>query len=749
MNEILTPKGMTRRSLLAGAGALVVSFSLFSQSLGQEAGAAKPPPLPGDLPGSPMLDSWLRIDADGKVTVFTGKAELGQGMKTALRQVAAEELEVDAAAIDLITADTQLTPDEGFTAGSMTMSNSGTAIRNVAAQVREILIGQAAIKLNVPAEQLHAENGAVIGPDGKPIPYGQLVADQLLHVNAQPTSKLKDPGSFRVMGKSMQRVDIPGKVTGGQSYVQDMRMPNMAHARVIRQPSYNAVLTDVDTSAVEKAPGVIKVVRDGSFLAVIAEQEFQAIKAMRMLASAAKWSEKPSLYDENNISAGLKAMPLQDGVVADSKTAPVGVVKTFEGTFSRGYMAHGSIGPSCALGLMEDGNLTVWTHTQGVAPDRKAIAQMLGVADTTVRCIHVEGSGCYGHNGADDAAGDAALLARALPGRPVRVQWTREQEHSWEPFGPAMVTHMKAGLDANNKIASWDYELWSNNHGSRPGSAGALIAARALSTPFPPDEQKLSISPNGNGDRNADPLYSVPSKKVIWHFIKDDVVRGSALRALGAYANVFSIESTMDELAIMAGADPVAFRLDHMQDKRARDVITKAAEQFNWTNDPLPKGKGRGFSFARYKNHAAYLAMAMDIDVDLDTGKVKIGRVVAAIDSGEIVNPDGIRNQTEGGIIQSASWTLYERVRFNDTRITSVDWSTYPIMRFGAIPASIDISIMDRPGEAFLGTGEAAQGPTPACVANAIRSAIGVRLYEIPLTAEKIKAAMAASAAAA
>jgi CO/xanthine dehydrogenase Mo-binding subunit len=745
MDEFREPRGLTRRSLLAGAGALVVSFSILGRAVGQQApaaGADQGPELPGALSDSPMLDSWIRIDADGSVTVFTGKAELGQGIKTAILQCAAEELDIDPLSIKLITADTSLTPDEGYTAGSMSMQNSATAVRNAAAQVRELLIDLVATKYNLDSTAVRAQGGRIVGMTVS-FSYGELVSDKVLHVNAQPQSKLKPTDRFKVMGTPMARVDIPGKVTGGAAYVQDMRLEGMLHGRVVRPPSYHATLTDADTGAVEKLPGVVKVIRDGSYLAVIAEQEWQAIKAMRTLARSAKWDEPQTLPDIAMLPEALRALPVEDGIVADSKTTPVGVTKTFEAWFTRPYQMHGSIGPSCAVGqLGSDGLMTVYTHTQGVYPDRKAIAEMLAVDESKVHLIHVEGSGCYGHNGADDAAADAALMARAVPGKPVRVQFMREQEHAFEPYGPGMVTHLKAGIDADGKIAAWDYELWSNNHGTRPGSAGALLSARYLATPFPEDPQELRISPNGNGDRNADPGYALPQKHVVWHFMKDMPLRVSSLRALGAYANVFSIESSMEELALLAGADPVAFRLAHMADPRGTEVIQRAADKFGWASWKPQAGRGRGFAYARYKNHAAYLALAIEVEVNRDSGWVRVVRANAAIDSGEIVNPDGIRNQTEGGIMQATSWTLEESVTFDRTRITSIDWQTYPILRFGGVPDSIDVDIVPRPGEPFLGTGEAAQGPTPAAIANAIRDAIGTRIYDLPFTPDKVKAAI-------
>jgi nicotinate dehydrogenase subunit B len=438
------PVILDRRQVIAGGGALVVSFSLsdaFAQ--GQTAPAAAPPPppsLPGSLKETPLLDSWVRIDADGSITVFTGKAELGQGFKTAFQQIAAEELDVPFDSLKVVTADTLLTADEGYTSGSQSTQYSGTAIQNAAAQVRELLVSEAARRFNLPAENLRTENGAVIAPDGQRLGYGDLVADNMLHVQAQPKSKLKNPATYKVMGQPVPRVDIPAKVTGGQAYVQDMRLPGMVHARIVRPPSYEAQLTECDTSAVEKLPGFVKVVRDGNFLAVIAQKEFQAVKAMKALARATKWQEKPGLPKQDDLLRVITSLKSNDKTIFQQSDPSATGQKTLEATYTRPYQAHGSIGPSCAIAQLADGAMTVWTHTQGVYPDREGIAEMLKVPPASVRLIHVEGSGCYGHNGADDAAADAALIARELPGVPVRVQWTREQEHGWEPFGPAMVT---------------------------------------------------------------------------------------------------------------------------------------------------------------------------------------------------------------------------------------------------------------------------------------------------------------------
>ena len=617
----------SRRTLLAGGGALVVSFSLIhSPFLPAAAQGPQPPRLPGSLRTTPMLDAWIRVDGNG-ITVFTGKAELGQGIKTALLQVAAEELGVETGQILFVTADTANTPNEGYTAGSQSMQDSATAIRHAAAQARERLLAAASARWGVPAEQLTADDAVVTAADGRRASYRDLASAEILHVEAQPHSKLKQPASYRLIGKPVARVDIPAKLTGALAYVQDLRLPGMVHARVVRPPSYGARLRSIDVSAVERRPGVLKVVRDGQFLAVVAEREFQAVQAMDGLAMASLWDESKALPDPARLYEWLRSAPAADDVIhADGSSAESGA-PSLEAVYHRPYQLHGSIGPSCAVALAEAGGLTVWTHSQGVYPLRAALAELLGLAPDKVRCIHLEGSGCYGHNGADDVAADAALVAMALPGRPVRLQWMRDQEHTWEPFGAAMVTR--------------------------------------------------------------------------------------------------------------------EFRLRHLHDARARDVIQLAAEKFGWISAAKPtKGSGRGFAFARYKNLAAYTAVAVELEVKRETGQIRLLRFVAANDSGEIVNPDGVRNQIEGGIVQSASWTLHEAVAFDEIRISSRDWSTYPILRFIDLPERVEVHLIDRPGQPFLGTGESAQGPTAAAIANAIANATGARIRELPLTPRRVKAAI-------
>ena len=734
---------LTRREFLAAGGAFVVSFSLAPRAFAQEgegASRAAGAKLPGSLDKFPMLDSWIRIDANGRVTVFTGKGELGQGIKTALQQVAAEELAVPFASVTLVTADTERTPNEGYTSGSNSMKDSGTAILNAAGQVRELLIAEAARRMAVDASELTVADGAVVSRAGKRIGYGDLVAGQALHVKADGVPRRRDARGRTVMGKSIARVDIPGKVTGAVAYVHDLKLPGMLHARIVRPPQFGARLKSLDIAIGERMPGVVKVVRDGSFVAVVAAKEFQAIRAMRALSDRAAW-ELSEPMPPADIYAHLLQLPSDNDVIHDKGAAAPGAM-THEATFRRAYQMHGAIGPACAVARYEGDKLDIWTHGQGVFPLRSAVAELVKLPVERVHCIHMEGSGCYGHNGADDAAADAALIARAMPGKPIRVQWMREEEHTWEPYGSAMVTRARASLYSSGRINAWEYDVWSTTHSTRPGKAGNLAAGTLVAVPFTPPPPKPIPQPEGGGDRNAIPLYSIPASKVTHRFIPHMPLRASALRALGAYMNVYSIESFMDELAAAAKADPVEFRLRHLDDARARDVINKAAERFGWATWQRERNRGRGFAFARYKNLAAYCAVAMEVDVDRETGEIRVGRVACAVDSGDAVNPDGIRNQIEGGIVQSVSWTLYEAVTWDERRITSRDWGRYPILRFPAAPASVQVDVIDRPMQPFLGTGEAAQGPTAAALANALADAVGARVRDIPLTPERVKAAL-------
>ena len=544
----------------------------------------------------------------------------------------------------MISGDTGQTPNEGQTAGSQSVENSGTALRMAGAEVRAILLDLAAKRLGTGGDQLTVTDGVIAAPDGRKVSYGELAATVDLNREASAKTAPKPPASHKIVGKSIPRFDIPKKVTGGAAYVQDIRLPGMVHGRVVRPPRYGSSLDSVDEAAVKAMPGVIAVVRDGSFLGVVAEREEQAVKAREALVKSAKWTPGPELPDPARIFDVIKSLPSKDFTIGVKQASVPANARTFEAVYTKPYMAHASIGPSCAVAEFKDGKMTVWTHSQGVFPLRGELVKALKMPASAVRCIHTEGSGCYGHNGADDVALDAALLARALPGRPVRLQWMRDDEFKWEPYGPAMVMRAKAAL-ADGKIADWEYELWSNTHSTRPlATTGTnVLAAWYLGEPQKMGPPRGIPQPAGGGDRNAIPLYDFPSQRVIHHFVKDMPIRVSALRTLGAYANIFALESFMDELAAAAGADPVAFRLAHLKDPRAKAVIEAAAKLANWKPGEASDGRrGRGIGFSKYKNLACYVAVVAEVEVDRATGVVRVPRTWAAVDSGLIINPDGL-----------------------------------------------------------------------------------------------------------
>ena len=737
------PPSAARRRLLAAGGSLTLVFAL-GRARGQAENAAGAGKLPGSLDKEAWLDAWIRIDGANRITVFTGKAELGQGIRTALLQVAAEELAVAPARLTLVMADTARTPDEGYTAGSHSMQDSGSALRHAAAEVRTILARLAARRFGVEAGAVQAADGFMGAPDGRRASYGELLAGRQIHQRATGLAAPRDPAAHTVVGKSLARIDIPAKVAGAVAYVQDLRLPGMVHARVVRPPAQGARLLGVDLDAAARLPGVLKVVRDGRFLAVIADQEYRAVKAAMALARSTRWDLPQALPAAHDTAALLRALPGAPATIL-ARGAAGAPGRVLRAAYTRPYQLHASVGPSCAIARLHDARLTVWTHSQGVFPLRAALSELLGMPKEAVRCIHVEGSGCYGHNGADDVAADAALLARALPGRPVRVQWMREEEHAWEPFGAPMLCEVQATLGTDGRIADWQYTVHSPAHNTRPGKAGNLLAATHLERPFAAPPPKPAPQPEGAGDRNAIPYYLLPNARVAQRFLGAGPLRSSALRSLGAYGNVFAIESFMDELALAAGADPLAFRLRHLDDARAVETVREAARRFGWERWQRPgrgqQRRGRGFAFARYKNLAAYCALAVEVEVALETGLVRVVRAVAAVDCGEVVNPDGVRNQIEGGIIQSASWSLLERVGFDSREVLTRDWGAYPILRFAQAPDRIDVHLLDRPGQPFLGTGEAAQGPTAAAIANAVFDACGLRFRDLPLDRARVREA--------
>jgi CO/xanthine dehydrogenase Mo-binding subunit len=703
--------------------------------------------LPGSLDTNRRLDRWLSINADGTVTLYTGKVEIGQGILTAVMQMTAEELDIDVSRLRLKAASTAFSPDEGITSGSRSIQESGLALRHVAAETRDLLLTRAAQKLGVTLESLTVADGVVSARGGGSVTYWELATPDLLAREATFDVTAKLPQEHVVVGTSLERVDIPNKVTGKPSFVQDMQPPGLLHGRICRPPGPKATLKAIDIKEVEQMPGVVAVVRDGSFLGVVAQREEQAIRAERRLARIAQWNNGPEL-PANDPRHLLTLQAQAESEVINTKGDPsTAGAKQFSAEYTKPYLAHASLAPSCALAQWgsgaDSGKVWIWTHSQGIYPLRGDMAQVLGLPEQDIIITHAEGAGCYGHNAADDVTLDAVLLARAVPGKPVRVQWMREDEFAWEPFSSPMVVKLNASLDDKGNIINWGHELWSHAHSTRPGGKGGvnLLAAWHLEKPLPAAKPGNPPLPGGGSHRNAVPLYDFPNQKVTNHLIRQSPIRTSALRALGGHANAYAIECFIDELAEAAGADPVEFRLRHMKDARAKAVIEKVAQMAKWKPNEKGDGeRGRGIGFARYKNLAAYIAVIAEVQI---AEEVRVTKLWGAVDVGQAINPDGVINQIEGGMIQSASWTLKERVDFDKVGITTRNWLDYPILSFVEVP-EIEVALINRPEAPPVGAGEGTQGPVSGAIGNAIYNAIGARLRDMPFTRDRIVAALSA-----
>jgi nicotinate dehydrogenase subunit B len=700
--------------------------------------------LSPSLERNPDLDTWIRIETDGRIRVFTGKVELGQGLRTALARLAAEELDVTLERIHVESADTSCAPDEFLTVGSMSMEHAGTAVRQAAAEARHYLLELAAQRLGVPLPQLEVDDGEVrVRGRALRTSYAELLGGKRFERRVSGEVFPKDPGQHRIVGRPGPRIDLRAKLTGG-AFLHDLRFPGMLFGRVVRPPSHGAQLLELDESAARALPGVRAIVRDGSFVGVVAEREEQAVRARELLRAAARWQESAQLPGAANAQAHLLAQPrlgfrVVNGAGVEGPVEPhvdpPDAAHTLSAQYWRPFQMHASIGPSAAIARSDaDGALTVWSHSQGISVLRHSLAQALGTSAERVRVIHADGAGSYGHNGADDAALDAALLARAVPCAPVLLQWMRDDEHTWEPYGPAMCMELRASLDANGDISDWSHETFSYTHSGRPlpvPERSNLVAAWHRARPLRPIRGRPRLEPHAGIHRNADPYYRIPRVRVVKQFVENPPLRSSSLRGLGAFANVFAIESFMDELAGAAGRDPLGFRLAHLRDARARAVLEAAAGRAGWPGPARP-ARAQGLAFARYKNEKCYAAVVVELEADAQSGAIRLLRAVIAADAGEIVDPDGLTNQLEGGFIQAASWALKEEVSFDATRITSRDWDSYPILRFDEVP-EVETVLLDRPGQPFLGSGEATQGPTPAAIANAVARATGRRLRRLPL----------------
>jgi CO/xanthine dehydrogenase Mo-binding subunit len=697
--------------------------------------------LPVSLAANPVLSSWVGFSSDGHVTVSPGKVEIGQGIVTALAQIAADELDVDIGRVRMVRASTAGSPNEGVTSGSLSVQQSGRAIRHACAEIRQIFLAAASDRLGVDIDALEIEDGTISGPGNVRTSYWELADEISLDREATPGAVPKSPAQRTLAGNSIQRLDIPDKVFARPRLIHDQTLSGMLHGRVLRSEMPAAKLVSLTEDGARGIAGLVAIMRDGNFAGVVSETEDGAEAALKALRKGADWSPGETLPDEGALAEWLKAQPAESTVI-DKKVAaePVEAHRTIRRQYTRPYLAHASIAPSCAMAQWSGDRVQVWTHSQGVYFLRADLALVLKLPPENITVEHMEGAGCYGHNAADDVALDAVLLAKAAGGRPVRVQWSRADEMTHAPFGAAMAIEIEADLDAQSEIVAWRHSIWGNGHTARPGRAAqpALLAATELKNPFP---RMISTNPppaNGGGsDRNSVPLYDFPVWQIECHRLLTMPIRTSALRTLGAQGNVFAIESFLDELAAERGEDPLAFRLRHLSDERAKDVIRSVAKRANWKSEKRA-GVGYGLGFARYKNTGAYCAVVAEIEGAED---ISVRRLTIAVDVGEAINPDGVINQIEGGAIQATSWVLKEQVRFDRQRITSNSWAEYPILRFSEVP-DVQIELIQRPDFEPLGAGEAAHGPVTAAIANAVFDALGVRVRNLPITRERLIAAM-------
>ncbi|WP_373057641.1 molybdopterin cofactor-binding domain-containing protein [Zunongwangia sp. H14] len=727
--------GTNRREFIKQLGYVSIGFSILGTSCmnpkeesGEGGGNAAGSESATENSGQPdRINAWLRVLEDGSVMVLTGKMELGQGIRIAVAQMAAEELNTHPDLVQVNLAETGVTANEGYTAGSHSIETSAMAIRRAAAAAREKLIKMASEKWELPVSEISLEDGKITAGNNKMTLYDLLEGKQINEEIGDP-SEIYGKTRRKYVGQPVLRKDISAMVRAQHEYVQDLEFPNMVHARIIRPGSYTSKLAALDKEGLEDFPGFLKMVRIGSFVGVIAEEEFQAIKVSWELNNRAKWDDDELLPADVPLKEYLKTLDADVEVEEEKgdwenaiKEAPI----QHSASYYKPYIMHAANGPSCAVAFFDNDKLSVWTHSQGVYPLRETLASLLGMPAESIHVKGVPGSGCYGHNGADDVAAEAALMAVNFPGRHVRLQWMRNDEHCWEPYGTAMIMELQAGLDSGGKIQGWKYDFWSDGHSTRPnGQPETLLPARFLDK----GHGVPGVGFKGGAVRNSTPYYSIGALQTQSHIFQGPL-RKSALRGLGAYGNIFGIESFMDELAHKAGKDPVAFRINHLDDERAITCLRKIKEH---TQDVVTgEDEGLGYAFSRYKNSASYFAVAAHVKVN-EKGIVRVKKMWGVIDSGETINPDGLKNQTEGGMVQAASWALREEVRFDKKHITSVDWHKYPIFRFEEIP-EVEVEVIDRVNEKPLGAGEAAQGPTAAAVANAVFDATGVRYRDLPI----------------
>ena len=736
-----------RRQFLKTAGALVVGFSFTAREGMAKSGASSLPPA--KTVDKEALDAWLAIGRDGRVTVYSGKVDLGTGTRTALAQIAADELDVPFEHIEMVMGDTGTTPDQWMTGANLTIAQGGAELRRAAASARLALVARAAQRLGVPATDLIVDGGVVRarGNPSKFVAYADLI-DNGFQVKVDPKVAVKKHTDYKVVGKSIPRVDIPAKVNGDYTYVHDFRLPGMLHARVIRPEIFGARVTAVDDSAARKVGGFVQTVRKGDFLAVLAKNEWAAIKASR--AVKVSWSDGVSLPEQRSVFDTWRQRPVAKKEatqkVGDAAAALGGASKRIKATYDFAVQTHASIGPSCAVADFKDGKLTLWSASQATHSMQDEVAAITGLPRAAIRLVYLDGAGCYGRNGHEDATADAALIA-TLTGKAVRVQWMRADETARAPKSPPRAIDFEGGLDEKGNISAWSADFYiALNH---------IVAFKPLDFPLlAATETGLPKPGNWVGFlfQNAALGYAVPNVKVDTHHIAETFFRSAHLRSPGRIENSFANEGFTDELAAAAGVDPAEFRLRHLKDARAEAVIRAAMKLADWKTrvGPNPDAgsgnllKGRGIAYTRYNNAITYVAAVAEVEVNRDSGAIRVTRLCIGHDCGQMINPDGVANQVEGGAIQTVSRALMEAVQWERNRVTSVDWATYPIMRFPDVPR-VEIELIDRPGEVAWGVGEPTAVVIPPAIANAVYDATGARLRSVPFTPDKVKAALAAT----
>jgi CO/xanthine dehydrogenase Mo-binding subunit len=731
---------LSRRDILKGSGALIVAFSLNPplEALAQDTSALPPKSVALD-----QVDTFLAIDSSGKVVVYSGKVDLGTGVRMGMTQIVADELDVPLANVDVIEGDTALTPDQGPTYGSQSIQNGGAQIRQAAATARKALLDEAAKQLNAAPEDLVVAEG-VVGSKagGKTVTYAELIGGKNFTLKVDPAAPLKNPADFKVVGKPIARRDIPGKVTGGFTYMHDFRVDGMLHGSVIRPPALGAKLENVDENSIKGIPGVVKIVREGNFLGVITKTEWSAVRAARELK--ATWSKSETLPDEKKLWEHVRSTKIvKEDVtsnIGDTAAAMAAAGKKLSATYDFAIHTHGSIGPSCAISEFKDGKLVCWSASQATHNLRKQLAQMFSMSLDDVRCVYVDGAGCYGRNGHEDAAADSALLAKAA-GKPVRVQWSRADEHGWDPKGPPTLIDLRANLDSSGAITAWESEFFIPQ-----GAAGNVELVAAELSALPTDHK---LAPGGIVQDSAIG-YKIPNIKTMCHRLETTPFRPAWIRTPGRMQNSFANESFLDEIAAAANADPLELRVKYTDpaDKRGLEILERLEKLSKWEKRPSPQKnitgnlvKGRGVSYVKYELVRTYVGVVAEVEVDRTNGNIRVTKFYVTHDCGQIINPNGVKAQIEGNIIQTVSRTLKEEITFDRSMVTSLDWASYPILTFPEVP-EIVIELIDRPTEKPWGAGEPTAALVPSAISNAVFDATGARLRSVPFKPEKVRDAL-------